>query len=152
MSQDMCHVDKRMTVSQVRVRTGLYVDQISFHMGDGKLKKWGQDVGGTEQMPFDLQPGEFISGLRVKQGDHLDGVAFETSKGRTSMWYGGMGGGAEVRIPADTVAFAAFHLGPNSYTQVPGSAICEIISGHLGDFCPRIRGVITADGSEQVSN
>lgn len=78
-------------ISQVIVSAGHYVDEIRIVLFNGTERSFGAQ-GGTEQKPFDIPDGEWLTWIKVWQGSYLDGIQFFTNKGTASPKYGGEGG------------------------------------------------------------
>jgi hypothetical protein len=104
-----------LQVSSVAVRTGRYVDRITFHLSDGRRHSYG-GFGGEQREPFILDDDERITELRCREGSALDQVQFITSSGRASQLYGGNGGRAIVHALPDGAPIAGLS--------------CELTAGH----------------------
>lgn len=94
-----------LRVSSVAVRTGRYVDQITFHLSDGRRHCYG-GFGGEQRERFILDDDEHITELHCREGSALDQVQFITSSGRASQLYGGNGGRAIVHALPDNAPIA----------------------------------------------
>eukprot|EP00930_Biecheleria_cincta_P055499 TRINITY_DN4181_c0_g1_i1.p1 TRINITY_DN4181_c0_g1~~TRINITY_DN4181_c0_g1_i1.p1 ORF type:complete len:606 (+),score=73.73 TRINITY_DN4181_c0_g1_i1:55-1872(+) len=84
---------------EIEVRAGALVDQLKFRYSDGTANVCGHH-GGSEQRPFCLREGEFLTAIHCHQGDSLDAIQFVTSSRRTSPWYGNPYGGAPTYFEA----------------------------------------------------
>lgn len=97
-------------VSELRVRTGALVDQITFVFADGRTAVFGRP-GGSAKKPFRLNAGEYISRFTTRNGDSHDGCSFTTNTGHTSAWYGGHGGSQRIFDARPGQQIVGFELG-----------------------------------------
>lgn len=99
-------------VTRVSVRSGLWVDQITFENKTRNERVSFGRAGGTEMPPFDLQSG-YLSAVQARVGDHTDAVRFVCSDGRMSRWYGDSQGGThrEYKAPQNH-HITGLRLGP----------------------------------------
>eukprot|EP00808_Paulinella_micropora_P022129 g1925.t1 len=92
-------LNQPLAITEIRVRSQVYVDRVTFVFNNGATATWGGS-GGTPRPDFTLSPNEYVVEVRCKQGAALDSIQFFTNLGRLSPLYGGEGGSA-VRFLAD---------------------------------------------------
>ncbi|MFM2065373.1 MAG: hypothetical protein RLZZ584_282 [Pseudomonadota bacterium] len=81
-----------LRISEIRVRSGDYIDAIQLVYSNGKVGPRQGGLGGRLSS-FRLEPDETVTIVSGRYGDHVDSLAITTSKGRTQRW-GGSGGTA----------------------------------------------------------
>ena len=114
----------------MRVRHGLLVDQIEFHLSGEtpNVKTYGA-ARGTQSADFDLNPGEWLVAVLRREGGALDAVRFETNTGRKSQWYGNeFDGQAMPRLAAP-----------------PGQMIVGLVMRSNSGCCQRIQDIVSID-------
>jgi len=84
-----------LSVEQVVVYAGQFVDQIQFVLSNSTVLKYGEH-GGDVQPPWKVPAGEWITWAKVRQGGNLDSIQFYTNRGNSSPVYGGPGGRKQI--------------------------------------------------------
>ena len=100
-------------VLEVTVRSGSFVDCVTFRYADGTSAAFG-GAGGEAHAPFELAEGETLVEVRGRHGAYVESVQFVTSAGRVSPRYGGGEGGEG---EGADFAFAGRELGGLLCTQ-----------------------------------
>jgi hypothetical protein len=116
--------------SQVRsviVRSGAYVDSITFLYADGSTKVHGGQGGGPPQR-LDLNAGEFLAGVEGAYEPYLMYLFFTTSQGRSFGPFGGGGGNGFMLTPIPGYAITSFFGRSGSYVDALGFYIQQV--GH----------------------
>eukprot|EP00466_Bigelowiella_natans_P013120 jgi/Bigna1/72567/fgenesh1_pg.20_\ len=123
-------------VIRIRVRAGLWVDQIAFDREDGSKSVYGGS-GGSECPAFEMGATEYLTGVQTRRGDHLDAVRFTTNTGRISSWYGGSAGGEPLDFLAPTATGSK-----DSERKEEGMIVGLVVKPNA--MCPPILSVIAA--------
>jgi hypothetical protein len=82
---------KSSKIKRIRIRHGLYIDQIQTR---GKSGGWNSAHGGNggRRSYWTVPRGDCINRIAVRSGKYVDSLRFFTKKGRSSPKYGGNGG------------------------------------------------------------
>eukprot|EP00930_Biecheleria_cincta_P042659 TRINITY_DN29350_c0_g1_i1.p1 TRINITY_DN29350_c0_g1~~TRINITY_DN29350_c0_g1_i1.p1 ORF type:complete len:1179 (+),score=142.38 TRINITY_DN29350_c0_g1_i1:396-3539(+) len=87
-------------VTHVTSRSGLYLDQITFHYEDGTSLAFG-GLGGTASRQWTVPDGDCIVRMESRHGESHDGCRFTTNSGAQSPWFGNAKGGVLYEYVAD---------------------------------------------------
>lgn len=81
-------------ITQVKVRSGQYIDSIQLKIHNGIFEEQRDPIGGsggTDQPPLNLDPDEYIISLSGTSGTNVDSLAIHTNKGKVLQCGGGGG-------------------------------------------------------------